>query len=102
MVFFILRSRDKKFNSLKKSSSRKSAKEDEGNNVNSLDRKNWSKFLSSTSKQNFVPVPTDRFRSYRRVPQMEKPPLTAQESLQSTDSKYVDSFVVTPGADPEQ
>lgn len=90
MFFFTLQSRDKKFNSLKKSASRKQTKDEpsEGNHVASLDRK-YLKFLSSAGKQNCVPVPTAQFRSYRRVPPMEKPPQTASESSQSTDLKYV-------------
>lgn len=85
--------RDKKFNSLKKTSSRKAAKEEqqENNHVASLDRK-YLKFLSGSGKQNFNPVPTAQFRSYRRVAPMERPPFSAQDSALATDLRCVSEF----------
>lgn len=74
-----------------KKPSRKLAKEEnlDGNHVASLDRK-YRKLFPVGSKQNIVAVPTAQFRSYRRVPPMEKPPAQLPEPSLPLDSKYDD------------
>ncbi|XP_065201837.1 CNK3/IPCEF1 fusion protein isoform X2 [Planococcus citri] len=94
---------DKKFNSLKKPS-RKLAKEEssDGNHVSSLDRK-YRKLFPVGSKQSIVAVPTAQFRSYRRIPPMEKPPAQLPEPSLSLDSNRPESLTCTapmPSASP--